>query len=394
MDRYTFTYTVNSYKPPLLQTIEYLYSDEFEYKFIEEHKVDNNTVLILNLDRDVSSYLYSNLCIDHICKVLNKGGSTVLDYSFEADTAIRPSYVYLYELLKEKGVETGKLFLSYNNSKHRGLSESKFRDFKIKCIHFPYFLINTSREMDSYVGKGAFNVNKDKDFLCLNRRVGIDKFKTIHKLVQQNLLHKTNLTFIDYRKDLEPLLLKKLEWKDTLSKLGLTVPMSNPRQLEEDIEYGKDLAWSDEHLYRINPEWYYKSKVNIVIETWFEPIIKGWDSWDDMIHITEKTWKPIYLGVPFVVIGTPGHLSSLRSYGFKTFENVIDESYDLLIGDERRDKALQAAIHLAKLYDDPKVIEVCEHNSKLIKDLEFKKELIKDEYLNYLFVYPKKISYI
>lgn len=45
-------------------------------------------------------------------------------------------------------------------------------------------------------------------------------------------------------------------------------------------------------------------------------------------HITEKTFKPIALGMPFVIVGTRGSLKYLREYGFKTFEGIWDESYD------------------------------------------------------------------
>ena len=45
-------------------------------------------------------------------------------------------------------------------------------------------------------------------------------------------------------------------------------------------------------------------------------------------HITEKTFKPIALGMPFVIVGTRGSLEYLRSYGFRTFEGIWDESYD------------------------------------------------------------------
>ena len=45
-------------------------------------------------------------------------------------------------------------------------------------------------------------------------------------------------------------------------------------------------------------------------------------------HLTEKTFKPIALGMPFVVVGTQGSLEYLRSYGFRTFEGIWDESYD------------------------------------------------------------------
>jgi hypothetical protein len=45
-------------------------------------------------------------------------------------------------------------------------------------------------------------------------------------------------------------------------------------------------------------------------------------------HLTEKTFKPIALGMPFVIVGTRDSLEYLRSYGFRTFGDIWDESYD------------------------------------------------------------------
>jgi len=46
------------------------------------------------------------------------------------------------------------------------------------------------------------------------------------------------------------------------------------------------------------------------------------------LHLTEKTFKPICLQMPFIIVGTAGSLEYLRSYGFKTFGSLWDESYD------------------------------------------------------------------
>ena len=46
------------------------------------------------------------------------------------------------------------------------------------------------------------------------------------------------------------------------------------------------------------------------------------------LHITEKTFKAIALEMPFILVAPAHSLEYLRSYGFKTFGSVIDESYD------------------------------------------------------------------
>ena len=53
-------------------------------------------------------------------------------------------------------------------------------------------------------------------------------------------------------------------------------------------------------------------------------------------HLTEKTFKPIALNMPFVIVGTVGSLEYLRSYGFRTFDSLWDETYDMILDDEVR----------------------------------------------------------
>lgn len=45
-------------------------------------------------------------------------------------------------------------------------------------------------------------------------------------------------------------------------------------------------------------------------------------------HITEKTFKPIVMQQPFVIVSCQGSLEYMRRYGFKTFGDLWDESYD------------------------------------------------------------------
>lgn len=62
--------------------------------------------------------------------------------------------------------------------------------------------------------------------------------------------------------------------------------------------------------------------------------------WQDKIHFTEKVFKPIVLHQPFVVLQAPGSLAYLRSYGFKTFGDWWDESYDTIEDPTERMQAI------------------------------------------------------
>jgi hypothetical protein len=48
----------------------------------------------------------------------------------------------------------------------------------------------------------------------------------------------------------------------------------------------------------------------------------------DIRWFTEKTIRPIAASTPFVLLATPGSLSTLQSMGFKTFRSLINEDYD------------------------------------------------------------------
>ena len=85
-------------------------------------------------------------------------------------------------------------------------------------------------------------------------------------------------------------------------------------------------------------------------------------------HLTEKTFKPIALGMPFVIVGTKGSLKYLRSYGFRTFEDIWDESYDDAEDDVRIERIASLLRSLDELSADAKqdlfeqCHEVIEHN--------------------------------
>jgi len=72
---------------------------------------------------------------------------------------------------------------------------------------------------------------------------------------------------------------------------------------------------------------YQATDIEIVLETLFD---------DDRLHLTEKSLRPIALGQPFILAATHGSLEYLRSYGFKTFDHIWDESYDQCADPEKR----------------------------------------------------------
>lgn len=110
--------------------------------------------------------------------------------------------------------------------------------------------------------------------------------------------------------------------------------------------------------------------------TYFELVCEslGFHPLDDSFYITEKTFKPIMMEHPFIMVSTRYHMKNLRQIGFRTFDGLIDESYDELAHTEDRIEAIhQELIRLdparsRELYEESR--EICRHNRDHLMNLQ------------------------
>jgi hypothetical protein len=100
--------------------------------------------------------------------------------------------------------------------------------------------------------------------------------------------------------------------------------------------------------------------------------------WQNKTHLTEKIFKPIVLCMPFILVGCANNLEYLRSYGFKTFGDYWDESYDSIVDPiERLDAVTRVLASIAALSaDEQKAMlldmqPILEHNYKIFNDPDF-----------------------
>ena len=105
---------------------------------------------------------------------------------------------------------------------------------------------------------------------------------------------------------------------------------------------------------------------------------------NDFAMFSEKEAKPIIAKRPFVIFGSKGHLKAFRSLGFKTFDPIIDESYDIIEDKNQRwSKALDSMYKLTKI--DPVLVyqtleEVLLYNKKHFENNNWKRCLKWDSY--------------
>jgi hypothetical protein len=118
-----------------------------------------------------------------------------------------------------------------------------------------------------------------------------------------------------------------------------------------------------------------ESFMYIVTETHFD---------NECFFISEKSYKPIAIGMPFMILGNPGTLQYFREKGYATFSNWIDESYDMdLPLEDRINIIVQNLIKISTLHNIEKINirrqmnEICKHNLDLYKLLNRKNNLIE-----------------
>jgi hypothetical protein len=113
------------------------------------------------------------------------------------------------------------------------------------------------------------------------------------------------------------------------------------------------------------PELWGRYFIEIVVETDYH------NTWD----WTEKTWKCLISGKPFIHMAGPGSLSEMRSMGFKTFDPWIDETYDLESNAWRRLDLIKNEIARLALLDKSKQESIV---AELLQIAEFNKNRAKE----------------
>ena len=77
---------------------------------------------------------------------------------------------------------------------------------------------------------------------------------------------------------------------------------------------------------------------SIILETHFDA------DGSNGAFLTEKTFKCLKHGHPFVLVGCAGSLAALRSMGYRTFDHAIDNSYDSIADNTQRYLAVRSTI--------------------------------------------------
>lgn len=107
---------------------------------------------------------------------------------------------------------------------------------------------------------------------------------------------------------------------------------------------------------------YATTDIEVVLETLFD---------DPRIQLTEKILRPIACEQPFILASTAGSLEYLKSYGFRTYDTVWDETYDKVTDPYQRLESIVKTMQDISHWDAQTKItklaqaqEIARHNKK------------------------------
>lgn len=104
---------------------------------------------------------------------------------------------------------------------------------------------------------------------------------------------------------------------------------------------------------------------------------------------TEKIWKPIAIGHPFIVAANQGFYRDLHQLGFKTFGHVIDESFDAINDNQKRIERIVNVVKdlcqqdLASFLKD--CYNTCKYNQQHLAEMRLKvRKDFPDQFQQYI----------
>jgi hypothetical protein len=326
---------------------------------------------------------------EHMLKAAAEGRCLlVFDASFEGDPLIERSYEELHAWLEGNGIAKSNVLILNQNRVLGELYEARFGpgiQFAVYDAYVKKMLLIFSRPDEEFIKAVGFSHDDvrfrpstagEKTFLCLNGAPRSSRIVTAAGLLKAGLLddaewsmlgdvsNKVSANYEDARTFRSS---RGLDWIEDSDIAALISQM--PKFITMESRSVGKIGNSNELALQVNKGLYDAAFCSIVTET---ELSEG-----DVQRVTEKTLKPFAMGHPSVLIGNPKSLELMRSLGFQTLGDVVDESYDTTThGGHRFNKIVECVRQVQKLRraNDPdfmaKVEAACTHNIEIARSGE------------------------
>jgi hypothetical protein len=271
---------------------------------------------------------------------------TSADYTHEED------FIILHQWCKKYDLNRDQVYYIHGNYKGVVLA---------KDLNFTYIPINIFYCWVPYIPPAISEyvpVDDKNLFLSYNRRPRLHRTVFVCEMIRAGLTDKGLFSYYgDNRKDSFRVL--RDHGRQDLEPESKILDSMIPVELDMDLGTNNP-AWN------IVPEHYARTAISVIPETLYGPHTN---------FFSEKTWKTIAVGHPFMMISSPGMLAELRAEGYYTFGSFWDESYDTMPGLYDRIKAVVSELkRLSALTPDQiknmreRMHPILEHNQQLFRE--------------------------
>ncbi len=324
-----------------------LYNKNIEYKTIDDVG-DGLHLYVIN----VYSYdfFHDNIDIGFKCiskkyleDIRNNKSKIIITFLYEGYSGMKGNYDL--EIIEKWRIDSNlpenSIYYICGNFLIEDLIKNKNLNFKGKPIHCfePWNLYDESDAVN-------FNPIDDKFlFLSYNRNPRPQRIVLLMDLLEQNLFQRglISLNSLIY----EPPIDCNINHYNFLKE-------NAPFIIDSKYDLTYNLACN------VTKEDYERTFISLLSESLVD---------DDTLFFSEKIWKPIIVGHPFILYGNQNSLKFLMEMGYKTFGKWIDERYDQEPNQYTRSKIVVNELKKFenKTIDELKLIreemrEVCEYN--------------------------------
>ena len=238
-----------------------------------------------------------------------------------------------FAVLNSIDVSPKQIYVINNNYKLNNYVINYKSEINVYSIMYLPIVVSLSLKKNDI----PFNTHeKDKFFMCFNRGPKMHRCGILIYMLKNKLLDDTNWSFIPlYSKKYENSNYLSLFDNDELETLHNEIEYINNLKIKISDTEVNDLEFDDNNeITIINPVYvnrlyppdiphnYKNAYVNIVTESQFMDL-------GNVVHITEKSFKPFFYYQFPIILATHHHIKSLKEkYDFDFFDDIINHNYD------------------------------------------------------------------
>ena len=321
---------------------------------------------VLNIFNARDGFLENNkISQDVIDRVRSKQGYFLITVLYES--FVKDDFLFMMtRYFEEKQIPLTQIIYATNcangSEVYKNFCVRAGREPEINMEYIPTFRIDKTNLEDVIAKYSTIEYNpglRKKLFLCFNRRYSDHRLLFYTNVVKKGLLDKFYISMAKVQPESTSPFFSSMKY---ISQRLNQFEISDDDIIVADGHLPLVLDSDDFNRYPMEANglsmesYYTNSLVHIISETFF---------FDNYIHITEKTYKPIAYMQPFIMMGAVGSLKHIKEMGFKTFDKYWDESYDAITDPIARMLKIYEIVDQIASWDEAKQLEF----SRSVKDI-------------------------